>query len=200
MADLVAIVAAVGNVAAVASAAAAAVTLRRAGNNFREQSRPIVVVELRKHEFTKGLQEIVIINYGHTPARDVTVTFEPEIKDPNPDSELVTTMTSALVRRLSRTISVLAPHVPIRQLYYATEGAPGGKGIMEGVPAYAVATVRYTGTDGTPYDDDFELDVRLVGLSSLVTGDDTPDARQRTIAESLAAIAKTLAARPRSDG
>ena len=126
MADLAVVAAFIGSGAAIAGAINTAVTLRRAANNFREQLRPVVVVELQKHAFAKGVQEIVVSNYGQTPARDLTLSFEPEIKDPTPESREATSATAALVRRFGRTISVLAPGAQLVQVYYDTEVLHGG--------------------------------------------------------------------------
>lgn len=192
MADLAVAAAVIGSGAAVAGALNTAVTLRRAGNNFREQIRPIVVVELRKHPYSKGVQEIVVTNYGHTPARDVTLTFTPPLKDPEPDAPEPTSATGALVRRLARTISVLAPNVPLQQVYYDTPAVPGGDTFVEGIPEHTITTVRYFGVDGQQYVDDFELDVHLVGLTTTIGSKDSAAAQRRTMADSLASMAETL--------
>jgi hypothetical protein len=169
MADLAVVAAFIGSSAAVAGAINTAVTLRRAANNLREQLRPVVVVELRKDPYAKGVPEIVVSNFGQTPARDLTVSFHPEIKDPDPDSKDATSGTAALVRRFGRTISVLAPGAQLEQIYYDIELVRGGGTFMDATPELAVASVQYFGSDGHVYEDDFELDVHL-GLPSISPG------------------------------
>lgn len=192
MADLAVVAAFIGSSAAVAGAINTAVTLRRAANNLREQLRPVVVVELRKHPYAKGVQEIVVSNFGQTPARDLRVSFHPEIKDPDPESKDATSGTAALVRRFGRTISVLAPRAQLEQIYYDIELVRGGGTFMDATPELAVASVRYFGSDGHVYEDDFELDVHLVGLSTTVGSKDSPAAQQRTVADSVEKMAAIL--------
>lgn len=64
--------------AAIATAVVAIVTIRQLRSDSKQQSRPIVVAELRPAS-SRGSQIIVIGNYGRTLARDVSVAFDPEL-------------------------------------------------------------------------------------------------------------------------
>ena len=170
MQDWLSLAPSIGALAAVTGTGISAATLRRAGNNLREQLRPVVVIELRSHPTQRGVVEIVVKNYGQLPARDLTITFDPEIRDPDPDSTQITSGTSALVRRLGRTISVLAPGAEIVQFYHDFPLTPEGFTFIRlaPTPEHATTTAVYFGPDGFRYEDDFELDVHLVGLATRI--------------------------------
>lgn len=182
----------VGDVAAIVGAGTAAVTLWRAGRNLRAQLRPVVVAELQKHPYGQWAQELVVRNYGQTPARNLQVTFTPELKDPTPDDVDATTLTAALIRRFSRVISVLAPHAEMRQVYYLGETVGGSNQVRnkEPVPDLITVNVSYNGPGKwRKYTDSFDLDVHLIGLSTSVTSKDNPASQSRVVADGVAKIA-----------
>lgn len=171
----------------------AAGTLVRTWLNLRTQLRPIVVAELQKHAFLKWTQEVVVRNYGQSPARELTVTFEPPLVDPDPKSDEAATMTAATVRRFAKVISVLAPGAELRQIYYAGDVAPGSNKVKnsEPNPDTVKVTVKYRGEGKRKkYTDTFELDVHLIGLSTTGNSRDNPASQRRVVAEGVAALAK----------
>jgi hypothetical protein len=68
----------------------------------------MVAAELRSPPYTRGTQTLVITNYGPSIARNVRVTFDPEIPDPAP-KKAAKSVTSYLKRRYARPIPVLTP-------------------------------------------------------------------------------------------
>ena len=189
-----AIAALIGGGAAVWAATNASITLVQVRNNSREQTRPFVVAELRLHPFSKGIQELVIRNCGPTAARDLEISFDPPIPDPDPD---VPTVTGALVRRFGRTINVLGPGTELVQIYQVGELVPGSNALMnsEPVPEQVVVSVTYyAGPDRDEYTDDFELDIHNLGLSTSVSSPDSPAVQGKSRTKSLDEIAKATKA------
>src|SRR5665811_1804934 len=118
-------VAAVAAVVAAGAAVTAATSgVRTLGQNRRDskaRSRPMVAAELREVQYVKGTQILVVRNYGPSIARNVRVSFDPEIPDPEDPS---TSMTPFLKRRYANALPVLTPGVELDNIYFS--GQPEG--------------------------------------------------------------------------
>lgn len=66
-------------VSAVSAASVGIATLQRARRSSKSQSRPMVGAALRIVPFTSGTLELVVKNYSDVVARNVVVSFDPEL-------------------------------------------------------------------------------------------------------------------------
>jgi hypothetical protein len=161
--------------AALRSSSNTAKALADAEKRAIEQSRPMVVAELARHsnsagEPLQGVQDLVLKNYGATPARNLRVAFDPPIPDPMPDGIRPGTgaLTSSLVRRFGNAIHTLPPAAEMRNIYWLGEAGPDGR-FHNKEPTFDQITVTLTYEDmaGRKYaSDSFELDTDVIGLST----------------------------------
>jgi len=153
------------------STANTAQSLVDAEERAEEQARPIVVAELQRHSnsegtYLQGIQDLVLTNYGSTPARNLRATFTPAIPDPTPADQAAATLTSSLVRRFAM-VHTLAPGAEKRNVYVLGEAGPDGRYVnKEPTPARVTVAVVYENMAGREYRDEFALDVDDIGLST----------------------------------
>lgn len=66
-------------ISAVSAASVGIATLQRARRSSKSQARPMVGAELRIVPYTSGTLELVVKNYSDVVARNVRVSFDPEL-------------------------------------------------------------------------------------------------------------------------
>lgn len=116
----------------------------------REQSRPMMAAELRKHEWSDTMM-LVVQNLGQSIAHDVSVTFDPPLTDTGRAESGI----PFLVRRYSRSIPRFVPGIVFSNTYYIGGVGSGGE---EDVPDQITVIISYSGPDGHDYEDKFPLD------------------------------------------
>jgi hypothetical protein len=167
-------------------------TLRQARRDSKARSRPMIAAELRPVPYVQGSQKLVITNYGPSIAKNVWVTFDPPLPDPEP-SKAAQSMTPFLKKRYESKISVMTPGMALENIYYSGAAGPGGKYInFEPVPDQLTVRIAYEDADGNPYADAFHLDVELVGLTTIATSSTAPEAKLGEIAKALRDIQQHL--------
>lgn len=176
--EITALAAVIGVVIASVSAGAAVWSTRNTAKALKDaetrgiqQVRPIVVAELRKHRdiegtLKQGMQDLVITNYGSTPARHLRITFDPLIPDPVAADLPAGTVTSSMVRRLGKTVPTLAPGAELVNIYMVGRSVLGRFKNDEPVPDQVTVKVIYEDMGGREYIDRFPLDVDEIGLST----------------------------------
>src|SRR5450830_287225 len=95
-----------GATAAIAGATSGIRTLRQNRKDSKARSRPMVAAELRDVKYSEATQILIIRNYGPSIARNVRVSFDPPLPDPEDPS---TSVTPFLKNRYSKVIQVLTP-------------------------------------------------------------------------------------------
>lgn len=148
----------------------------------------MVAAELRAVPYVQGSQKLVVTNYGPSIAKNVWVTFDPPLPDPEP-SKAAQSVTPFLKKRYASKISVMTPGMALENIYYSGELGPENKyGNFEPVPDQITVRIAYEDADGTPYVDAFHLDTDLIGLTTIARSSTAPEARLGEIAKSLSGI------------
>jgi len=184
----------ISSFAAIATAIVAIVTLRQLRNDSKQQSRPIVVAELRPAS-TRGSQIIVIRNYGRTLARDISVAFDPDLPKA-PKGREHSWVTGFLDSRYEYSISALAPSAELDNLYFVGVAGDGPEFVPdEPVPEQVTVSISYSSADRTDsYLDEYLLDVDILKKRTTITAREDPEKDQveslKSIAQSMAAIAR----------
>lgn len=172
--------------AAVTAATSGVRTLGQSRRDSKARSRPMVAAELRDVQYVKGTQILVVRNYGPSIARNVRVSFDPEIPDPEDPS---TSMTPFLKRRYAKPLPVLTPGVELDNIYFS--GQPDGESWAnrEPTPDQVTVTVTYENDAGDEFTDKFPLDINLIRNRTYTESSASPEAQMKVLVKS----AKTLA-------
>lgn len=168
--------AATGAMSAVVAAISAVRTLRQNRRDSKARNRPMVAAELRAHPHSDGTQLLVVRNFGPSIARDVRVSFDPEIPDP-PDP--ARSGIPYLKKRYADAIPVLTPGMELDNIYQFR--GQGG----DVAPGQSLVTIRYASDSGDRYSDEFPLDVELLKNRTYVTTSSSPEAQVKEIAKAL---------------
>lgn len=181
-----------GGVAAWVAAINGSRTLARARKDSRDRSRPMLTAEFRDVPYVRASQALVIRNSGPTMARNVGVTFQPPIPDPEPDME-AQSVTPFLKRRYANPIPVLTPGMELDNLWYV--GVPTGTRYVnsEPTPDQVEVHLSYDAPDGTRYSDVFPLDIELLRKRTFSTSSSSPEEQTKEAVEALNAIHTVLA-------
>lgn len=187
-----AVAALIAAVATVLAAVVAVHTLWALKQDSQDRSRPYMSVDLRPVALSGVTGELVVSNEGATPARNVRVTFDPEL--PVLDGTAAQgKVTPFLQRRYAKEIPVIAPRRQLINIYAVMQPGPGGEPVNdEPTPANCVVTVKYEGERGREFVDEFPLTLDLLrnGTTSGPSGkEDTYPKRQ---VKALEFIAQTL--------
>lgn len=161
--------------------------LRQNRRDSKAKSRPMVAAELREIPYTEGSQMLVVRNYGPSIARDVRVTFDPEIPDgEHPEQG----MTQFLKRRYASPISVLTPGMELDNIYYSARRDDGGKKVNnEPTPDQVTVTITYKNDAGQEFTDHFPIDTNLLRNRTYSESSASFDGRLKDITAAM----KTLA-------
>ncbi|MGL5824949.1 MAG: hypothetical protein ACRCYU_09050 [Nocardioides sp.] len=172
--------------AAVIAAASGIRTLRQNRRDSKARNRPMVAAELREVPYVQGTQILVVRNYGPTIARNVRVSFDPEIPDPeNPSAS----MTPFLKRRYATPVPVLTPGMELDNIYFSGEQQDGGWTNREPTSEQVTVTIKYENDTGEAFTDVFPLDTNLIRNRTYTKSSAAPEAQLKK----LATAAKTLA-------
>lgn len=135
--------AALSALAAIGTAVIAVFTLLRAVRDSRDRTRPYMVAELRLAKDSGTAIDFVIRNAGVSLARNVKVSFTPEIEVPEEGGPYVTPL---VVERYRSSIPCVAPGQEFRNVWWA--GRMGRGNDLE---------------NGEPTPDEFTVDITYVG-------------------------------------
>lgn len=183
------------NLAALATIAAAGVAawaLWSAKNDAREATRPSVVAELEPDPLSGDRANLVIRNYGVSPAHNLRVTFEPDplvISDNRPRG-----MADALANRYKSPIVTLPPGRQLTNVYWDTHWEGDDHDNRLPLPETLAVKVEYTSRRGKrdiPYSDTFRLAMSQV-QGETRTNRTTDGKEQDRMAVALEALARGL--------
>lgn len=153
----------------------------------------MVAAELRSERYTKGVQVLVIKNYGPTIARNVKVTFDPPIPDPSPE-EAGSSVTPYLKRRYEKPIPVLTPGMELDNLWFVARGP--GMDNSEPTPDRCNVTIEYDDAGCTKtYKDSFVIDVDVIRKRTYTTSSAAPPSQMKEGVKALKSIAESLKGR-----
>ncbi len=172
--------------AAVTAAISGVRTFRQSRRDSKGRNRPMVAAELREVPYVKGTQILVVRNYGPSIARDVRVTFEPEIPDPDDASISVTPF---LKRRYAKPVPVLTPGMELDNVYFSGAQEGGSWVNREPTPEQVTVTIAYENDTGDRFVDEFPLDTNLIRNRTYSESSGSPEAQMKMLARSV----KTLA-------
>jgi hypothetical protein len=173
----------VGATSAATAATSGVRTLRQNRRDSRSRSRPMMAAELRDHPYARATQLLVVKNYGPSIARNVTVTFDPEIPDPSDPS---TSMTPFLKARYAKPIAVMTPGMELDNIYFSGErDTAEGWVNREPTPAQVTVTITYENDNRVPFADDFPLDTQIIRNRTYTTSSASPEALMKDAANAL---------------
>lgn len=125
----------------------AAAAAKQAADDRRERLRPILTPELERELLSRGTFNLVIRNWGKSPARDVRVTF-----DPAPPNDLDKLSNEKMLKWLYQAYKKPIPLWPPR--WKMTNVIRSGHEDIETLNL----VIAYAGPDGHPYSETFSLD------------------------------------------
>ncbi|MFF3974328.1 hypothetical protein ACFYZ6_31385 [Streptomyces rubiginosohelvolus] len=112
---------------------------------------------------------LVIKNHGPSVAKDVRVTFAPEIPDPAPE-KAASSAIPYLKKRYANAIMTLTPGTELRNVYFVGEMGTDPVSNKEDAPDVVAVTITYRSADRKQeYTDTYELDVDVVRGGTRVT-------------------------------
>lgn len=163
-------------------------TLRRAREDSRARSRPMMIAELEPVPYASGMMRLVVRNAGPTVARDVKVSFDPPIEAPDRADSVV----PYLVRRYSKPIPSVAPGTRFENTYYIGRPRDGRLVNEEATPDQLTVHISSTAPDGRVYEERFPLDVHFVEQGTHTESSADPAVIAKNMRDSLKKIATTL--------
>ncbi|WP_426375719.1 hypothetical protein ACN9MI_08660 [Rhodococcoides fascians] len=188
----------VAAVAAVSAAVIAVRTLNASRRDSSERTRPLVLAELRPYRYGhKRYARLVIRNVGPTPAYNVRLKFDPELKDLGTRSGSASAV-SNIIERYKNPILTLMPGVELSNVYFiGHRNEEAGVWVNdEKVPDHVTVTATYGTKIGAlySYTEVFDLDMNIHMLESFTTSSLSEESLNRKSAEATQSIAKSLEA------
>ncbi len=171
-----AIAALISSLAALWGVGVAVGTLGQLRKDSMNSARPYVGAQLVRPPFTRGTQYLILRNYGKSEARNLTVTFDPPLPHPDPQSGFPS-VTPPLKRRYSQPIPVLLPDQELSNVWFLGVPGPDSKFVnAEPLPDKFTVTLSYLGPEATgePFTAAFPLDVGIIHTESSVEPSDHP--------------------------
>ncbi|MGW5846672.1 hypothetical protein ACWFQ8_01695 [Streptomyces sp. NPDC055254] len=164
-------------------------TLRQTRTDSINRSRPMVTAELRDAYPAEATLYLVIRNNGPSVARNVKVTFSPEIPDPTPEKS-ARSLIPFLKDRYAQLIPTLTPGTEYKNIYFAGTPGPDDQFInSENVPDQVTVTIDYESSDGKfKYKDSYHLDIELMKGETRVTSSRSLESRAKEINRALQGI------------
>jgi hypothetical protein len=158
--EVAAVFAGTSALAAIVTTVVAAWALVNQSRDSRDRSRPLVTAAFRPGpSFSHGMLYLVIRNAGASVARDLTVTFNPEIK-PNTPSGQPRRTAEYIPKRYAASVPVLAPGESLSNLYCHLANDD------EEMPRRLNVEVAYVDDRGRPYSASFDLDADVYGVAT----------------------------------
>jgi hypothetical protein len=143
--------------AAIITGVIAARTLQSQKQDSRDRTRPVVIAALRPGpSFTHGYLYLEVKNRGLSVAREVRVTFEPDIEDELPRGKSTGVEGPYIARRYAEPIPVMAPGQGFINIYWAARLEELGEVLT---PPSVRVTVEYKDDRDRAYSDAFALEV-----------------------------------------
>ncbi|MGD8202452.1 hypothetical protein ACQE98_17560 [Ornithinimicrobium sp. W1679] len=183
-----------GGIAAIVTAMIAILALRATQRDSHDRTRPVIIVELQPAEHNTDAIDLVVRNYGLSAAFEVQVEFDPELCVPEHDGPYMTTY---LLRRYQRPLSLLAPGQELRNIW-ASYRDMGGEDLEnhEPTPDVATAAVSYLDGQGRRYAQTFDLSIEAVSMTTFSISSTSIPGRLASVDKSLRTIANAAAQNP----
>jgi len=177
---------AVTGIAAVVTGLVAIFTLLALRSDSRDRTRPVVSADLLPVTLSHGTSELVIQNVGPSVAKEVQVTFDPNI------TEDIGQMAAYIARRYSKVIPTMGPGRRLTNVYGHWVGDSSDK-LDEPVPKDLTVSISYKDTHGRRYTDSYELSVGTLRNQTTTSPSNTDDAgMKRRWVTALEAIARGI--------
>jgi hypothetical protein len=171
-------------VTAVSTALVAIFSLLSLRRDSPDRSRPVISADLLPLTLSHGTCELVIENVGRSVAKDVQVTFDPEI------TEDLGAIAAFLARRYDHVIPTMGPGRRLTNVY-GNQLGDGSGNLDEQVPRDVTLTITYKDARDRRYEDRYELTVQTL-LNQTTSSPSNTDERgmQRRLLAALEAIAR----------
>lgn len=182
----------VGAVATVIAAFVAVRTLLALKRDSADRTRPMMSADLRPVTLSQGTSELLVTNLGGSVARNVRVTFTPEL--PNlQGAEASGKVTPFMRRRYSNTLPTFAPGRRLTNIYAVQVPGVGGALINdEPTPDEIEVAFTYEDDRGTKYQDRYPLTLAMIRDQTSSHPSGGPDTYAKRTVVAVETIAQTL--------
>ena len=149
----------------------------------------MVAAELRDHPYADANQILVIRNYGPSIARNVRVTFDPPIPEPDNPAESGAPFLKA---RYATPLAVLTPGMELDNVYFSGRRQGGTWVNYEPMPEQVMVRIEYEDDQGNDWADDFPLDTDIIRNRTYTTSSRDPDEQRKALLKAVQGIEKAL--------
>lgn len=178
--------AAVGGLSAAITGLVAIWALLHASRDSRDRSRPVMVAEYRIPPYSAFALLFVIRNAGASVARDVTVSFDPELGTPTDGQKI----RPFLIERYAEPIPVLAPGQELSNSVHVDDEDQDETDL----PFEVTVRIRYRRSRWRWYQDDYLLKSAVYTKHTWQESSTSPDGRLKSIKEALEGSRRALEA------
>ncbi|UCM88903.1 COG1361 family protein [Streptomyces marincola] len=169
-------------------------TLRQTRRDSISKSRPMVAAEFRDARPSPSTLYLVIRNYGPSVAKNIKITFAPEIIETSSES-----LASYIRARYSKKIPTLTPGAELKNIYYVGESRDGVFVNSEPMPEQVVVTISYESADSKQvYTDAYDLDVEVMKGETWSSSSLSMENQAKEVRASLKKIAQSIQSIDRS--
>lgn len=173
----------VSGVAAALTGLVAIWTLAHAARDSRERTRPVMVAEYRVPENADRALEFVVRNAGASVARDIEVSFDPQLEPVQPNQAI----RPYLIKRYAKRIANLGPGQELTNIFFADTSDPA----KSDLPLQLKVTVTYKRSWFLRYKDTYQLDTEVYAHHTYVTSTNSVLGRLTQIRDELRKVSGT---------
>ncbi|MFJ1510941.1 hypothetical protein [Cellulosimicrobium funkei] len=175
---------AVGGISTAATAVVAIWAIAAAKNDSRDRSRPVVVAEYRVPPHGHFALIFVVRNAGASVARDITVTFDPELGTPTDGQKI----RPFLIERYEDPIPVLAPGQELTNSVHVDDKSQ----YETDLPFEVTVRIRYRRSRWRWYEDEYPLKSAVHTKETRLESSGSPAGQLKSIREALEGSRRAL--------
>jgi len=165
--------------------------LMAAKNDSRERSRPVIVAEYRVPPYAYFALEFVVRNAGPSVARDIEVTFDPDLGTPLPEQKI----RQYMIDRYSAPLPFLGPGQELSNMVHVDQRDQ----TSTDVPFEVTVKVRYRRSRWRWYEEEYLLKTAVYTSHTYQTSSDSPDGYLKAMRDALKKVAAQLEAIRKKD-
>jgi hypothetical protein len=133
---------------------------------------------------------LVVRNYGPSVAREVRVTFDPELPEPAPGDR---SLLPFIKKRYEEPIAILTPGTELKNVYFTGQADGDGLVNFEGAPDRITVRIAYWSGDlKQRYEDTYSLDVAVLQGETYVTSSRSLEGQAKAIRGELQALKRGI--------
>lgn len=183
--------------AAIITAVLASKSIRTASKENTERQQPVIVAELQPAKNSEVAVDLRIKNVGQTVARNVKVTFDPEL---DPDLVVEDRLSSFILERYADPIPTIAPGQILSNIWHSGREVANESRLQNALstPEDFTVQIDYTGLGGKLLTSTYQLSVRTITVETYSISSRSLPGRLRAYEKHLKSIDSSLAKISRS--